>query len=138
MPMGASRDADGCRHGCRRVEQGSLTKIRGESGQNQLFRSRLSILGQLPSDQHKQLWTRGGFPDSLLATDDQISFQWRLDFIRTYLERDIPQLGPCIPPETLRRFWVMLAHNQSELLNAAKFASALGVDGQIAKGFHQR
>jgi predicted AAA+ superfamily ATPase len=84
---------------------------------------------------HKdQLWTRGGFPDSLLATNDQISFQWRLDFIRTYLERDLPQLGPRIPAETLRRFWVMLAHNQSELLNAAKLASALGIDGKtVAK-----
>ncbi len=86
------------------------------------------------NNQHEQLWIRGGFPDSLLAADDQISFQWRLDFIRTYLERDIPQLGPRIPAETLRRFWVMLAHNQSELLNASKLASALGVDGKtIAK-----
>ncbi len=84
--------------------------------------------------QQEQLWTRGGFPDSLLASDDLISFQWRLDFIRTYLERDIPQLGPRIPAETLRRFWVMLAHNQSELLNAAKLASALGIDGKtVAK-----
>ncbi len=89
---------------------------------------------ELTSDHLEQLWTRGGFPDSLLATNDQISFQWRLDFIRTYLERDIPQLGPRIPAETLRRFWVMLAHNQSELLNASKLASALGVDGKtIAK-----
>jgi len=90
---------------------------------------------EVVNKQHKdQLWTRGGFPDSLLATNDQISFQWRLDFIRTYLERDIPQLGPRIPAETLRRFRVMLAHNQSELLNAAKLASALGIDGKtVAK-----
>ncbi len=89
---------------------------------------------EVSGNQQEQLWVRGGFPDSLLAADDQISFQWRLDFIRTYLERDIPQLGPRIPAETLRRFWVMLAHNQSELLNAAKLASALGVDGKtIAK-----
>ena len=89
---------------------------------------------EVTGNQREQLWVRGGFPDSLLATDDQISFQWRLDFIRTYLERDIPQLGPRIPAETLRRFWVMLAHNQSELLNASKLANALGVDGKtIAK-----
>ena len=56
------------------------------------------------------LWLRGGFPDSLLAASDAASLRWRMDFIRTYLERDIPQLGPRIPAETLRRFWTMLAH----------------------------
>ncbi len=82
------------------------------------------------NNQQQQLWVRGGFPNSLLAIDDNISFQWRLDFIRTYLERDIPQLGSRIPAETLRRLWVMLAHNQSELLNASKLASALAIDGK--------
>lgn len=76
------------------------------------------------------LWLRGGFPDSVLANNDSTSFKWRQDFIRTYLERDIPQLGPRIPAETLRRLWSMLAHNQGELLNAAKLAAALGVDGK--------
>lgn len=76
------------------------------------------------------LWLRGGFPDSVLASDDSASLRWRQDFIRTYLERDIPQLGPRIPAETLRRFWGMLAHSQGELLNAAKLAAALGVDGK--------
>jgi predicted AAA+ superfamily ATPase len=76
------------------------------------------------------LWVRGGFPDSLLAPDDDISFRWRTDFIRTYLERDIPQLGPRIPAETLRRFWTMLAHNQGGILNAANLARGLGVDGK--------
>ncbi len=54
-----------------------------------------------------QLWLRGGFPDNLLAASDQKSLLWRNNFIRTYLERDIPQLGPRIPAETLRRFWTM-------------------------------
>ncbi|HOW77229.1 MAG TPA: ATP-binding protein [Candidatus Competibacteraceae bacterium] len=76
------------------------------------------------------LWLRGGFPDSLLATDDGASLRWRQDFIRSYLERDIPQLGPRIPAETLRRFWTMLAHHQGGLLNAAQFAQGLGVDGK--------
>jgi uncharacterized protein len=76
------------------------------------------------------LWLRGGFPESVLATNDSNSLRWRQDFIRTYLERDIPQFGPRIPAETLRRFWTMLAHNQGELLNAAKLAAALGVDGK--------
>jgi predicted AAA+ superfamily ATPase len=64
-----------------------------------------------------------------LAGNDALSLKWRQDFIRTYLERDIPQLGPRIPAETLRRFWTMLAHNQAELLNAAKLARGLGVSG---------
>lgn len=73
------------------------------------------------------LWVRGGFPSSFLADDDELSFKWRQDFIRTYLERDIPQLGPRIPAETLRRFWTMLAHNQAQLLNASNIARGLGV-----------
>lgn len=74
-----------------------------------------------------QLWLRGGFPPSFGATNDQHSLLWRASFIRTYLERDIPTLGPRIPAETLMRFWTMLAHNQGEIFNASKLASALGV-----------
>ena len=85
---------------------------------------------ELAAGQTETLWLRGGFPDSVLASNDAISLKWRLDFIRTYLERDIPQLGPRIPAETLRRFWSMLAHNQGELLNASKLAASLGVDGK--------
>lgn len=76
-----------------------------------------------------RLWVRGGFPESFLAADDDISLRWRRDFIRTYLERDIPQLGPRIPAETLRRLWTMLAHSQGGLLNAAQLARGLGVSG---------
>ncbi len=77
----------------------------------------------------------GGFPDSFLAANDRASHRWRQDFIRTYLERDIPLLGPRIPAETLRRFWMMLAHHQSGLLNAAEFARALGVDGKTVASY---
>ena len=66
----------------------------------------------------QRLWIRGGFPNSVLTTSDASSSRWREQFIRTYLERDIPQLGPRIPAETLRRFWTMLAHSQGGLLNA--------------------
>ncbi|WP_282129223.1 ATP-binding protein [Roseobacter litoralis] len=76
------------------------------------------------------LWLRGGFPDSFLAQSDRASLTWREDFIRTYLERDIPSFGLRIPAETLRRFWTMLAHEQGGLLNAAKLAAGLGVSGQ--------
>ncbi|MFO1081989.1 MAG: ATP-binding protein [Reyranellaceae bacterium] len=84
---------------------------------------------EVPANDLDRLWVRGGFPSSFLAGDDAISLKWRQDFIRTYLERDIPQLGPRIPAETLRRFWTMLAHNQAELLNAANLARGLGVSG---------
>jgi predicted AAA+ superfamily ATPase len=75
------------------------------------------------------LWSRGGFPESFLARDAEASLRWRTNFIRTYLERDVPQLGPRIPAETLRRLWTMLAHNQGGLLNAAQLARGLGVSG---------
>lgn len=81
------------------------------------------------------LWVRGGFPESFLAPSDRASLRWRQDFIRSYLERDIPMLGPRIPAETLRRFWTMLAHHQSGLLNAAEFARALGVDGKTVAAY---
>lgn len=75
------------------------------------------------------------FPDSFLAASDRASQRWRQDFIRTYLERDIPLLRPRIPAETLRRFWTMLAHHQSSLLNSAEFARALGVDGKTIASY---
>jgi predicted AAA+ superfamily ATPase len=77
-----------------------------------------------------RLWVRGGFPDSFLAPGDPASLEWRRSFVQTYLERDIPMLGPRIPAETLGRFWRMLAHNQGQLLNAARLAASLGVSGQ--------
>jgi hypothetical protein len=77
-----------------------------------------------------RLWQRGGFPDSYLAEDNVASVEWRQAFIQTYLERDIPALGPRVPAETLHRFWQMLAHSQGQLLNAARLAASLGVSGQ--------
>lgn len=75
------------------------------------------------------LWLRGGFPESALAATDAVSLDWRRNFIRTYLERDIPQLGPRVPAETMRRFWTMLAHGQGTPLNANKTGANLGVSG---------
>lgn len=86
----------------------------------------------LPTD---VLWVRGGFPESLLAPDNARSLRWRQDFIRTYLERDIPQFGPRIAAETLRRFWGMLAHHQGSLLNTSQLARNLGVDAKTAGGY---
>ena len=103
---------------------------------------RISYLEMHPLDalevgqgQVERLWVRGGFPDSFLAGSDRASQRWRQDFIRTYLERDIPMFGPRIAAETLRRFWTMLAHHQSGLLNAADFARSLGVDNKTVASY---
>jgi len=81
------------------------------------------------------LWLRGGFPDSYLAADDAQSLALRRDFIRTYLERDVPMFGPRIPAETLERLWTMLAHSQASLLNAAKLASGIGVSAPTVTSY---
>jgi uncharacterized protein len=88
------------------------------------------LLDEVGPDRQNDLWLRGGFPDSFQAASDRASLTWREDFLRTYLERDIPALGPRIPAATLRRFWTMLAHAQGGLLNAAALAEGLGVSGQ--------
>lgn len=74
-----------------------------------------------------RLWLRGGFPESLLARDDTTSLDWRRDFIRSYLERDVPMFSPRMPVQTLGRLWTMLAHQQGGLLNQARLAGSLGV-----------
>ena len=81
------------------------------------------------------LWLRGGFPDSVTAASTARSLRWRRNFIRTYLERDIPQFGPRIAAEMLRRFWTMLAHHQGGLLNVAQLARNLGVDAKTAQSY---
>lgn len=73
------------------------------------------------------LWLRGGFPDSLLAPDDRQSLDWRRDFIRSYLERDVPMFAPRLPAHSIGRLWTMLAHGQGGVLNQARIAAALGV-----------
>jgi predicted AAA+ superfamily ATPase len=81
------------------------------------------------------LWVRGGFPLSWLASSDADSMTWREVFITTYLEKDIPALGPRIPATTLRRLWTMLAHHQGELLDQSKLASALAISGQTVSRY---
>jgi len=81
------------------------------------------------------LWIRGGFPRSFLAADDRDSMAWREDFIRTFLERDIPQFGITIPAETLRRCWTMLAHYHGQVWNAAQLARSLGTSENTARRY---
>ena len=82
-----------------------------------------------------RLWVRGGFPRSFLAVDDSASMEWRQNFLRTFLERDIPQLGITIPAETLRRFWTMVAHYHGQTWNAAQFARSLGTSEVTARRY---
>ena len=81
------------------------------------------------------LWVRGGFPQSYLAKNDQDSLVFRRNFIRTYLERDVPQFGPRIPAETLERLWIMLAHNQAGQLNASRLAASLMVSSTTVSSY---
>jgi hypothetical protein len=83
--------------------------------------------------QFTRLWTRGGFPRSFLAADDSASLLWRDNFVRTFLERDIPQAGISIPAMTLRRFWTMIAHYHGQVWNAADFARSLGTSENTAR-----
>jgi predicted AAA+ superfamily ATPase len=81
------------------------------------------------------LWLRGGFPDSYAARSEAASLRWRQNFIRTYLERDVPSFGPRLPAETLRRLWTMLAHHQGGLLNIADLGRSLGIDSRTAGSY---
>lgn len=81
------------------------------------------------------LWSRGGFPDSFLGKSDAASMRWREAFIRSYLERDIPQLGIRIASATLRRCWLMLAHNHGQLWNASTLAASMGLSAPTVRHY---
>ena len=92
---------------------------------------------ELPADigTLTRLWLRGGFPGSYLASSDAQSLRWRGDFIRTYLERDVPQFGPRVPAVLLEKLWTMLAHGQGTLLNASRLASALQISAPTVQRY---
>ena len=109
-----------------------LLRQSGESLAGRIAYVELSPLDvrETGGDPASRLWVRGGFPPSFLAASDRQSAEWREQFIRTYLERDVPQSGPRVPAETLRRLWTMLAHGQGSLLNMAVLARSLAIDGK--------
>lgn len=134
--------------GRRRDSKTARFLLLGSAGMDLLKQSRESLAGrisclalapfdvlEIPANEVDGLWVRGGFPSSFLAENDEFSLKWRQDFIRTYLERDIPQLGPRVPAETLRRFWTMLAHSHTEMLNADNIARGLGVSGKTVANY---
>jgi len=83
----------------------------------------------------KKLWVRGGFPRSFLSKSEKASFSWRQDFITTFLERDVPNLGISIPSQTLRRFWTMLAHYHGQIFNASEIARSIQTTDTTVKRY---
>ena len=92
-------------------------------------------LGEVGTQAWRELWLRGGFPRSFLAPDPNASMHWRENFIATFLERDMLQLGITIPAEAMRRFWTMVAHYHGQVWNAAEFARALGASQSAARRY---
>ena len=92
-------------------------------------------IGEVAAASWRRLWLRGGFPRSYLAPDLSASALWRTNFVSTFLERDIPQLGITIPAETLRRFWTMIAHYHGQVWNSAELARALGANQRTARRY---
>jgi hypothetical protein len=86
-------------------------------------------------DDARRLWARGGFPRSFLASTDEQSFIWRLDFIQTFLERDVPQMGLRLPAGSVRRLWQMLAHAQGQVLNSSKLGASLGLSHTTIRSY---
>jgi len=92
-------------------------------------------LDEINLTQQNLLWVRGGFPRAFLTDDDPSSHDWRINFIQTFLERDIPQLGIRIPAHALQRFWIMVAHYHGQVWNAADFARSLGTKEDTARKY---
>lgn len=92
-------------------------------------------LSDVGSKQQSRLWVRGGFPRSFLAPSTKDSLEWRKHFVRTFLERDLPQLGVTIPSPTLGRFWAMLAHYHGQIWNASEFGRSFGIADTTARAY---
>lgn len=90
---------------------------------------------EIGTDDTLKLWVRGGFPRSFLADTDQDSASWREGFVRTFLERDIPQLGITIPSTAMRRFWTMLAHYHGRIWNASELARSMGINDKTVRSY---
>ena len=92
-------------------------------------------LGEAGSDSLQRLWVRGGFPPSFLAASDDASRQWRKDYVATFLDRDLPALGIGIPAQSLRRFWMMLAHYHGQLVNFSELGRSFGAADTTIRGY---
>lgn len=112
---------------------GELMRQSSESLAGRISYLELSPFSAIEVGEASKLWLRGGFPDSYLAIDDNISKQWRMSYISTFLERDIPRLGIKIPANTLRRFWMMLANYHGNLFNSSEIGKSLGIAHSTAR-----
>jgi predicted AAA+ superfamily ATPase len=92
-------------------------------------------LGEVGSEACNKLWMRGGFPPSFLAPSGPVSARWRKDYIATFLERDLPALGIRIAPQSLRRFWMMLAHYHGQLVNFSELGRSFGAADTTVRGY---
>lgn len=92
-------------------------------------------IGESGADANRTLWLRGGFPRSFLAASEAESVAWREGFVRTFLERDLPQFGIRVSAQVMRRFWTMLAHSHGQLWNASELGRALGLSDKTIKGY---
>jgi hypothetical protein len=113
----------------------SSESLAGRIAYKELSGLTASEIVQEEPDQQDRLWLRGGFPDSFLAKSDEASLRWRMNFISTYLERDVPQFGSRIPASSLRLLWTMLAHSQGGQINLAQLGANLGVASPTAKRY---
>jgi len=91
------------------------------------------LLGEVGNYTWRTLWVRGAFPASFLARTERASWQWRTDFVRTFVARDLPELGIRVAPATLARFWSMLAHVHAQVLNWSELARSMGVDDHMVR-----
>jgi predicted AAA+ superfamily ATPase len=112
--------------------QKSSESLAGRIGYLELTPFNLSEVG---GDDHTRLWVRGGFPDSFLAPTNDLSFAWRRNFVKTYVERDIPRLGLQVDAIALERFWRMLAGFQGNIWNAENFSRSLGVTAKTVNRY---
>lgn len=112
--------------------KGVSESLAGRAGFVDLSGFELADVGAAKQD---RLWLRGGLPRSFLARNEKASLEWRQDFIRTFLERDVPQLGIRIPSAALLRFWTMLAHYHGQIWNGAELARALGLSEKTVRAY---
>ena len=93
------------------------------------------LIKEVPSKDLRKLWLRGGLPLSFLASSEKMSIDWREQYIRTFLERDIPQLGLSLPAVTMRRLWTMLAHLHGQVLNYSELSKSFGVSDNTIRRY---
>jgi hypothetical protein len=118
-----------------RLAQASAAKLRSLAGRIAYHTLPGLSLREVGARMGSRLWLRGGFPRAFLGRTDAQSMEWRVSFLRTFLERDLPMLGVNVSADTMRRFWTMLAHHHAQLWNASEFGRSFGVADTTVRGY---